>query len=54
MGFATMIKSLAGYLGIYFLDAAADKNTRIIQWIAGILAVIVLVIIIQRRRTRVK
>jgi hypothetical protein len=55
MGFSLICKNVAGYLGMYLLDdAPGDKNTRIIQVIAGVLAVIVLVIIIQRRRTRVK
>jgi hypothetical protein len=55
MGFSVICKNVAGYLGMYLLDdAPADKNTKIIQVVAGILAVIVLVIIIQRRRTRVK
>ncbi len=54
MGLFAICKNVAGYLGMYLLDAPVDKNTRIIQWVSGILAVIVLVIIIQRRRTRVK
>jgi hypothetical protein len=29
-------------------------NTSIIRWVAGALAVIILVILVQRRRTRVK
>jgi len=50
-----MISSnVAGCLGMYLLDASADNNSHIIQWAAGALAVIVLVIVIQRRRTRVK
>jgi hypothetical protein len=54
MGFSVICKNVAGSLGMYLLDAPVDKNTRIMQWVAGILAVIVLVILIQRRRTRVK
>jgi hypothetical protein len=31
-----------------------DSNTMIIRIVAGVLAVVVLVILVQRRRTRVK
>ncbi|MGD0479548.1 MAG: hypothetical protein ABSA42_05220 [Terracidiphilus sp.] len=55
MGFFAICNIVAAYLGVYLLDdAPAGNNTRIIQVVAGVLAVIVLVIIIQRRRTRVK
>ena len=54
MGFSMICKNFAGSLGMFLLDAPVDKNSRIIQWVAGILAVVILVILIQRRRTRVK
>lgn len=55
MGFFAICNIVATYLGMYLLDdAPASTNTRIIQVAAGVLAVIVLVIIIQRRRTKVK
>ncbi len=54
MGLFVICKNVAGCLGMYLLDAPVDKNVRTIQWIAGVLAVIILVILVQRRRTRVK
>jgi hypothetical protein len=55
MGFVALIKNVAGYLCFYMmLDAEGDKNTKIIRIVSAILAVIILVILIQRRRTRVK
>jgi hypothetical protein len=30
------------------------NSTSIVQWVAGVLAVLILVVLIQRRRTRVK
>jgi hypothetical protein len=55
MGLFAICNIVAAYLGVYlFDDAPTGNSTRIIQVAAGVLAVIVLVIIIQRRRTRVK
>jgi hypothetical protein len=55
MGFFAICNIVAAYLGMYLLDdAPGSGNTKIIQVAAGVLAVVVLVIIIQRRRTRVK
>ncbi len=30
------------------------NSTSIVQWVAGVVAVLILVVLIQRRRTRVK
>jgi len=54
MSLITLSKGVAGYFGMYMLDTPVDPNSRIIQWASGILAVVVLVVIIQRRRTRAK
>lgn len=55
MGLSVICKNVAGSLGMYLLDdAPAGNGPTIIKVVAGILAVIILVIIIQRRRTRVK
>jgi len=50
MDFTAMI----GQLGFYLWDANGDQQTTIIRIGAGILAVVVLVVLIQRRRTRAK
>jgi hypothetical protein len=55
MGFFAICNMVAAYLGVYLLDDAPTGNSsRMVQVVAGVLAVVVLVIIIQRRRTRVK
>jgi hypothetical protein len=54
MDVATIFGGVASFLWVFLWDDEPDPNTKIIRWIAGILAVIILVIIIQRRRTRVK
>jgi hypothetical protein len=55
MGFFAICNMAAAYLGVYlFDDAPAGNSSRMVQVAAGVLAVVVLVIIIQRRRTRVK
>ena len=54
MGFSMVCKNVAGYIGMYLLDAPVENHTRIIQWVSGALAVVILIVLIQRRRTRVK
>lgn len=56
MDVATVIGGVANFLGAILWDDAGggDQNTKFIRWGAGILAVIILVILIQRRRTKVK
>ena len=54
---STIFRNVADYLVFYIWDGDADASagtTKIIRIGAGILAVIILVILIQRRRTRVK
>jgi hypothetical protein len=54
MGFVAMITSAAGLLSLYMWEGDPDKSTTIIRVVAGVLAVLILVVLIQRRRTRVK
>jgi hypothetical protein len=54
MSFAAILSSMNGFLGACLLDDAGNGNTKIIQIVSGILAVVILVVVIQRRRTRVK
>jgi len=55
MDVATVFGSVANFLCAFMWDEGDQSpNTKIIRIIAGVLAVVILVIIIQRRRTRVK
>lgn len=54
MSLFSMMQSVALTLSMYMWDGEPDKNTTILRVVCAVLAVVVLVILIQRRRTRVK
>ncbi|MGA2570551.1 MAG: hypothetical protein ABSF23_08540 [Terracidiphilus sp.] len=54
MGFIALLNNVAFSLCMFLLEGDADKNTNIIRIVAAVLAVVILVVLIQRRRTRVK
>jgi len=54
MDFATISSNVAGYLSAYLWDGDLDANSKIIRIVAGALGVVVLVVMIQRRRTRAR
>jgi len=52
MQIASILNQVATYL--MMLDGGVTGNTGLVRWVAGGLALVILVVLVQRRRTRVK